>query len=156
MMTQATVGSDDRQFVYTADDERIAVRRGQSWTWTVRGLDNKVLREFMSSEPNNSPGVPTAGGQWIKDYIWRDGLLLVSIDATGTYHYYLDHLGTPRLITNASGVKVAEHAYYPFGSEISLTPHESNEEAMKFTGHERDTVAGDGTRSMTCMRDTTT
>ncbi|HEX3069975.1 MAG TPA: RHS repeat-associated core domain-containing protein [Thermoanaerobaculia bacterium] len=144
MMTEATVGSDDRQFVYTADDERIVVRQGQSWTWTVRGLDNKVLREFTSTEPNNAAGFPAAGGTWIKDYVWRDGLLLASTDTTGTYHYHLDHLGTPRLITNASGVKVAEHAYYPFGAEISLTPHESNEEAMKFTGHERDIVAGDG------------
>jgi RHS repeat-associated protein len=145
MMTEATVGSDDRQFVYTADDERIAVRQGASWTWTVRGLDNKVLREFTSVEPNgNSVGLPTAGGQWKKDYIWRDGLLLASTDTTGTYHYHLDHLGTPRLITNASGVKIAEHAYYPFGAEINLTPHEGTEEAMKFTGHERDIVAGDG------------
>jgi RHS repeat-associated protein len=149
MMTEASVGSDDRQFVYTADDERIAVRQGASWTWTVRGLDNKVLREFTSVEPNgNSAGFPTPGGTWIKDYIWRDGLLLASVatSASGnvTWHYHLDHLGTPRLITNASGVKVAEHAYYPFGAEISLTPHESSEEAMKFTGHERDGVAGDG------------
>ncbi|MEA2239406.1 MAG: hypothetical protein QOC81_4130 [Thermoanaerobaculia bacterium] len=145
MMTEATVGSDDRQFVYTADDERIAVRQGVSWTWTVRGMDNKVLREFTSTEPNsNSAGFPTPGGQWKKDYVWRDGLLLASTDTTGTYHYHLDHLGTPRLITNTSGVKIAEHAYYPFGAEISLTPHESTEEAMKFTGHERDTVAGDG------------
>jgi RHS repeat-associated protein len=148
MMTEATVGSDDRQFVYTADDERIAVRQGQSWTWTVRGLDNKVLREFTSTEPNASPGFPAAGGTWIKDYIWRDGLLLASVATSTsgnvTWHYHLDHLGTPRLITNASSVKVAEHAYYPFGAEISLTPHESNEEAMKFTGHERDGVAGDG------------
>ena len=144
MMTEATVGSDDRQFVYTADDERIAVRQGQSWTWTVRGLDNKVLREFTSTEPNNAAGFPTPGGQWKKDYIWRDGLLLASTDTTGTYHYHLDHLGTPRLITNASGVKIAEHAYYPFGAEINVTPHESTEDAMKFTGHERDTVAGDG------------
>jgi RHS repeat-associated protein len=144
MMTRATVGTDDRQFVYTADDERIAVRQGQSWTWTVRGLDNKVLREFTSVEPNNSPGLPTPGGQWEKDYAWRDGLLLASTDVTGTYHYHLDHLGTPRLVTNMSHTKVAEHAYYSFGAEISLTPHESIEEAMKFTSHERDLVAGDG------------
>ncbi|MEA2238177.1 MAG: hypothetical protein QOC81_2901 [Thermoanaerobaculia bacterium] len=149
MMIEATVGSDDRQFVYTADDERIAVRQGVSWTWTVRGLDNKVLREFTSAEPNNdSAGFPTAGGQWIKDYVWRDGLLLASVAKTNsgtvTYHYHLDHLGTPRLITDTSGVKVAEHVYYPFGAEINLTPHESTEEAMKFTGHERDIVAGDG------------
>jgi RHS repeat-associated protein len=47
-------------------------------------------------------------------------------------------------VTDANGVKVAEHAYYPLGAEINLTLHESPEEAMKFTGHERDIVAGDG------------
>jgi RHS repeat-associated protein len=41
-------------------------------------------------------------------------------------------------------VKVAEHAHYPFGAEIDVAPHENPEEAMKFTGHERDIVAGDG------------
>src|SRR5258706_7088245 len=141
MMTEATVGTDDRQFVYTADDERIAVRQGVSWTWTVRGLDQKVLREFTSME-STFPNMTYR--QWTKDYVWRDGLLLASTDGTGTYHYHLDHLGTPRLITNANHVKVAEHVYYPFSAEIDITPHESTEEAMKFTGHERDIVAGDG------------
>jgi RHS repeat-associated protein len=144
MMTRAKVDADDRQFIYTADDERIAVRQGQSWTWTVRGLDNKVLREFTSLEPNGSPGQPTTARAWKKDYIWRDGMLLATKDGSATLHFHLDHLGTPLLITDANGAKVGEHAYYPFGAEINVTPHESPEEAMKFTGHERDTVAGDG------------
>jgi RHS repeat-associated protein len=139
MMTRSIAGSDDRQYVYTADDERIAVRQGLSWNWSVRDLRGKVLREYTSTE---GASLTQTGRQWIKDYIWRDGLLLASTDATGTYHYHLDHLGTPRLITDANHVRVAEHAYYPFGSEISITPHESTEEPMKFTGHERDIVAG--------------
>jgi len=143
MMTQATVGSDDRQFVYTADDERIAVRRGASWTWTVRDQSEKVLREFTSVETGGANFAMT-NRQWVKDYVWRDGLLLATTSPSGTLHYHLDHLGTPRLITDANHVKVAEHAYYPFGAEINLTPHETPEEAMKFTGHERDIVAGDG------------
>jgi RHS repeat-associated protein len=144
MMIQATVGSDDRQFVYTADDERIAIRQGVSWTWTVRDPGAKVLREFTSLE--NTPGVIASmtNRQWLKDNVWRDGLLLATTTSTTTLHYHLDHLGTPRLITDANHIKVAEHAYYPFGAEIALTPHESIEEAMKFTGHERDIVAGDG------------
>ncbi len=32
---------------------------------------------------------------------------------------HLDHLGTPRLITNAAAQKVAYHAYYPFGEEAT-------------------------------------
>jgi RHS repeat-associated protein len=115
-----------------------------SWTWTVRDPGAKVLREFTSME--NTLGVISSmtNRQWLKDYVWRDGLLLATTTSTTTLHYHLDHLGTPRLITDANHIKVAEHAYYPFGAEIALTPHESIEEAMKFTGHERDIVAGDG------------
>ena len=142
MMTEATVDSDDRQYVYTADDERIAVKRGASWTWTVRDLSNKVLREFTSVE--TGPSFAMTGRSWVKDYVWRDGLLLATTTPSGTLNYHLDHLGTPRLITDANRIKVAEHAYYPFGAEINLAPHETPEEAMKFTGHERDIVAGDG------------
>ncbi|HXA16980.1 MAG TPA: hypothetical protein VN380_08315, partial [Thermoanaerobaculia bacterium] len=94
-LVQAIVGSDNRQFIYTADDERLATANGASWTWTVRGLDGKVLREFTSLQP------PTASWQWSKDYVWRDGLLLASVSLTSlgastttTQHFHLDHLGT--------------------------------------------------------------
>jgi YD repeat-containing protein len=130
MMTQATVGSDDRQFIYTADDERIAVKRGASWTWTVRDLNQKVLREFTSAETGGA-NFAMNSRVWLKDYVWRDGLLLATTTPSGTLNYHLDHLGTPRLITDANRVKVAEHAYYPFGAEINLAPHETLEEAMK-------------------------
>jgi len=142
MMTEATVSSDDRQFLYTADDERIAVKQGASWTWTLRDLGGKVLREFTSLE--TGPNLAMTNWQWAKDYVWRDGLLLATVTPAGTLHYHLDHLETPRLVTDAKGVKVAEHAYYPFGAEVNVAPHETPEEAMKFTGHERDIVAGDG------------
>jgi RHS repeat-associated protein len=147
-LARATAGSDDRQFIYTADDERIATRNGQSWTWTVRDLDNKVLREFTSVEPNGQPGLPTSSRQWAKDYVWRDGLLLVSVtpttpgaNTTLTEHFHLDHLGTPRLVSNDAGFRIGIHAYYPFGAELNLAPNETPAELMKFTGHERDLLA---------------
>ncbi len=94
MVTKATVGTDIRNFAYTADDERIAVKQGASWTWIVRDQGGKVLREFTSLETN--PFGLTAH-TWSKDYVWRDGLLLASISPNGssttTYHYHLDHLG---------------------------------------------------------------
>ena len=146
MVTRATVGSDDRIFLYTADDERLAVRQGSSWTWTVRDLNGKVLREFTSLETSPSPLILT-NHTWSKDYVWRDGLLLASVfqgtSSLTTYHYHLDHLGTPRLITGSGGSLVAKHTYYPFGAEMDLTPHESAVELMKFTGHERDIVPGE-------------
>ena len=47
-------------FIYTADDERIAVYDAvtspatHSWQWTVRGLDKKPLREFTSDTANGT------------------------------------------------------------------------------------------------------
>jgi len=148
MVRRATVGTDIRDFVYTADDERIAVRQGASWTWTVRDQGGKVLREFTSLETSSSPLTLTSH-YWSKDYVWRSGLLLASVfpvtpgsmSPTTTYHYHLDHLGTPRLVTDGNHILVGKHTYYPFGAEMNLTPPESAIELMKFTGHERDIVA---------------
>jgi uncharacterized protein RhaS with RHS repeats len=115
---------------------------------TVRDLDNKVLREFTSVEPNGQPGLPTSSRQWAKDYVWRDGLLLASVtpttpgaNTTLTEHFHLDHLGTPRLVSNDAGFRIGIHAYYPFGAELNLAPNETPAELMKFTGHERDLLA---------------
>jgi RHS repeat-associated protein len=145
-LVHAVAGTDDRQFIYTADDERIATANGASWTWTVRGLDGKVLREFTSYQPPG--GLPTSNWQWTKDYVWRDGLLLASVTpttsgGTATQHFHLDHLGTPRLVTGNNGVQLSVHVYYPFGAELNLTPSEQPAELMKFTGHERDLLAND-------------
>jgi RHS repeat-associated protein len=141
-LVQAITGSDNRQFIYTADDERLATANGASWTWTVRGFDGKVLREFTSLQP------PTSSWQWSKDYVWRDGLLLASVapttpGTTASQHFHLDHLGTPRLVTGNNGVQISVHAYYPFGAELNLTTTEQPAELLKFTGHERDLLAND-------------
>jgi RHS repeat-associated protein len=138
--------TDNREFIYTADDERIATKNGVSWTWTLRGADNKVLREYSSAEVN---GQPTANLQWLKDYVWRDGLLLASASpitpgssSTAVQHYHLDHLGTPRVVTTSAGAVLGIHTYYAFGAELDLTPKESIAELMKFTGQERDVLPG--------------
>jgi RHS repeat-associated protein len=147
-LARAVAGSDVRDFIYTADDERIATANGASWTWTIRGLDGKVLREFTSMVQN---GLPTANRFWAKDYVWRDGLLLASVTPTNagtvtptlTQHFHLDHLGTPRLVTGDSGVQLGLHTYYPFGAELNLGTNEQPYELMKFTGHERDVLGND-------------
>jgi RHS repeat-associated protein len=134
MMTARTLSVGTERYLYTADDERIAVVKPNGETlYTLRGLDGKVLREFKRSV--------TGTVSWEKDYIWRGGSLLATIDKAGlTTHYHLDHLGTPRLLTDATGEKLAFNTYYPFGREIDDADPALGDR-MKFTGHERD--AGD-------------
>ena len=116
---------------YTADDERLFafdVSTGITH-WTLRGLDNKVLRDFKQS-----------GSTWSveRDYVYRDGLLLAALKSGGAVeHYSLDHLGTPRLITDAAGHKIGYHVYWPFGEEWSAGSAQDGS-PVKFTGHERD------------------
>jgi RHS repeat-associated protein len=128
-MIRMTSGSEDWAYLYTADDERIwSYNIGKnSSRWALRDLGSKVLREYLSDNGRWSVGT---------DYLYRDGLLLASETQTGPRHFHLDHLGTPRLITRASGDRVAYHLYYPFGEEATAFNQDS--ERMKFTGHERD------------------
>lgn len=115
--------------LYTADDERVwTFTSGNTSRWTLRDLDGRVLREFG----NNA-------GSWSvqKDYVFRGSSLVAAVQSNGqTYHLHPDHLGTPRLITDAAKAKVAYHVYYPYGEELS--PINQDAERLKFTGHERD------------------
>jgi RHS repeat-associated protein len=152
MQTGDAGGVYTREYLFTADDERIAVHNvGGGWTWSVRDTSGKVLREFTSNDN------ATTGWQWAKDYIHRDGLLLAThqrepgSSTPVTYHYHLDHLGTPRRITDASGQIVGIHDYHPFGPELSGGVNEPAPSLMKFTGHERDRVGAESASTLDYM-----
>jgi len=62
-------------------------------------------------------------------------------------YFHLDHLGTVRVITDASGAVVGdpdsevEHRYMPFGEEMPWIAQDSTNR-REFTGHERDAESG--------------
>ncbi|HEV7919531.1 MAG TPA: polymorphic toxin type 33 domain-containing protein [Thermoanaerobaculia bacterium] len=131
-------------YAYTADDERLFAYDVSTGTthWTLRGFDNKVLRDFRQQ-----------GSAWSvdRDYVYRDGLLLAALKSSGSVeHYTLDQLGTPRLITDGAGHKVGYHVYWPFGEEWS--PGSAQEASpLKFTGHERDADPSAGSMPLDYM-----
>jgi RHS repeat-associated protein len=55
-----------------------------------------------------------------------------------TYYYHLDHLGTPRRITDAADATAGIHDYHPFGPEIPGGRQEPTPTPLQYTGHERD------------------
>jgi RHS repeat-associated protein len=127
-MSRYQSGGAEWIYVYDAEDERVwTYKTDNTSRWTLRDLGNRVLREYANT-----------GGTWSldADHIYRDGLLLASETPAGVRHYHLDHLGTPRLVTNAAGAQTAYHAYFPFGEEA--TAFNQDTLRMKFTGHERD------------------
>lgn len=129
-MVRMTSGAQAWAYVYTAGDERIwsyDLAEQEASRWALRDLSGQVLREYLNDDGAWSVGT---------DYIRRDGQLLAAETRLGRRHFHLDHLGTPRLITNKVGYKTAYHVYYPFGEEA--TAFNQDGERMKFTGHERD------------------
>ena len=132
MVSRITVGSEEWVHAYTADDERLLsfqLLGGDTNRWTLRDLGGNVLREYEYDRSDTSWTVT-------RDYIHRGSALLAAETTSGTRHFHLDHLGTPRLITDAARTKVAWHTYYPFGEEA--TSANQDDERRKFTSHERD------------------
>jgi RHS repeat-associated protein len=128
------------EYVYTVDDERLAINtNGGNWRFTVRDLAGRVIREVNAYVGSNG-----TTWLWDRDHVFRDTALLATISATGTQQFHLDHLGTPRVVTDATGGQLGMHTYYPYGEELNLGPQENPEERLKFTGHERDAVGSGG------------
>ncbi len=137
-LERMTNGTEDWVYVYTADDERVfSLKAGGTRynRWTLRDLEGRVLREYLQV---GDPAVWNVE----RDHVYRDGQLLAGVTPTGTVHYALDHLGSPRLVTNAAGATLAYHALYPFGEEATSPTQDT--ERMKFTVHERDLNATTG------------
>jgi RHS repeat-associated protein len=133
MVSRNTVDGVTKVHLYSASDERIAsvtVSGGAEVRseWTLRDASGKVLRLLEKSG---------ASWTWREDYI-HHGTTLLAAEVSGgqTLHFFPDHLGSPRLITGNGGMKVAAHAYFPFGKEATSSAQDT--ERMKFTGHERD------------------
>jgi RHS repeat-associated protein len=135
-MTRMVSGAEDWRYLYTADDERFWSYRvgGNGSLWTLRDLNGKVLRDYQAH----------LGWSVYRDYVHRDGILLAVAASPGAggavNHLHVDHLGTPRLITDATGNPATAqfHTYYPFGQEIAGTYTTAYTDPFRFTGHERD------------------
>jgi len=108
---------------------------GGGTVWSLRGLDNQLLREWRAEDGKHS----------FRDYVWTGRNLLAKIDRTPaagspgwseeTRHAAVDHLGSVRLWTDAAGGNLPGFIYYPFGKQLNGTV---DDEQMRFTGHERD------------------
>ncbi len=130
-------GAENESYVYTGDDERIAIieaNAGNTQTsarWMTRDLDGQVIRTYVEGGFNADPNTWT----WEKDYVRREGQTLAKVTPGGTTHAHLDHLGTPRYWTNSAKGPAARHNYLPFGEEVA---EGVDLEQLQFTGHERD------------------
>ncbi len=124
-------GTRNFAYIYTADDERIALVETLSSgattaNWTLRGLDNHLLRTWT----NNS-----TFWNWREDEIWRGAALLAYESPTGVRHYGLDHLGSPAILTDALAHPIGNITFDAFGNGGA-----TGAGMLQYTGHERDSA----------------
>jgi RHS repeat-associated protein len=91
---------------------------------------------------NSDPLLETdGGGSLTKEYIFFGGKRIASRDSSSNVSYYFaDHLGTARVVTNASGTVQDDSDFYPYGGERVVSSGSGNH--YKFTGKERDSESG--------------
>jgi RHS repeat-associated protein len=146
MMKELHLSTRHEQYVYDAGDERIVTIDVDSNTrrYSLRGGENGVARDALY-EPQGDHWT------WSRDYVYRNGMLISEFTASGQRHYHLDHLGTPRMVTDSTGFRLATHKYWPFGQEAEGSQPDVADR-MRFTGHERDAVPGAPGHDLDYMR----
>ena len=108
---------------------------GGFYTYHFRDLEGRVLRQYRVT---GVPGTNEESWEHVKDFVYgADGLVATRTRTGVEYYFHQDHLGTPRAITDAGGVRRGRHDYYPFGTEVPRGG-QVDEPVVKFTGHERD------------------
>lgn len=133
-----------RRMIYTADDERFGeMLDNQLVRWKIRDFNTgQILREFQSEEaPYDDVW------EWTEDYVYAGNTVVgAEMDEYfgGKRHFYVDHLGSVRMITNGARLRYSRNDYYPFGTEQSSSVQEATNfgfwrsDPLKFTGHERE------------------
>ncbi len=117
-------------YTYDAQGRRMTKKIGSTTTEYIY-FNGDVLAEY------------NLGDQVWSDYIFAGGRRLASAgtDPTGlgVRYYHADHLGSARLMTDASGNQAWSATYLPFGQEWNP---QATTNHYKFTGKERDAESG--------------
>jgi RHS repeat-associated protein len=114
-------------YAYDGDGKRVKKSNGKLH-WYGAGSDPLMETDFS--------------GNLQYEYIFFGGKRIARQDGSGNRNYYFaDHLGTARVVTNASGSVLDDSDFCPFGRECYVALSSSGN-AYKFTGKERDPESG--------------
>src|SRR6185312_5467932 len=119
-------------YSFDATGERvIKIPPTGSWTYTLRDPSNRIVTEFF-------------GNLTSRDNVFLGNLLVatfadctVSGNGPNWTFYSSDHLGTPRLVTDASGTVIDARKYWPYGEPAF--GDSNSPETLRFAAMERDT-----------------
>jgi len=134
---------EGRTFIYDAENKQVEVRNASSTTvgqYFYDG-DGKRVKKFVPSTGETTIFVYDAGGKLVAEY----STIVASTNDAKVNYLTADHLGSPRINTDANGNATARHDYMPFGEEIfglgdrtTALGYTADTVRKQFTGYERD------------------
>ncbi|MGW8163080.1 RHS repeat-associated core domain-containing protein, partial [Klebsiella pneumoniae] len=108
-LVAATVAGVTAAYTYNHLDQRVTKTLNGQTRLLIYGLAGNLIEELDA-----------ATGDVLAEYIWLDGTPLSFAQSGQTYQVHVDHLGTPKALTDASGQVVWKASYSPFG-KASIT-----------------------------------
>jgi RHS repeat-associated protein len=122
----------NRQFVYDAENKQIEVKDSQSNSIGKYYYDGDGKRVKKEAGNETTVFIYDAAGKLVAEYSNQTS-------ANPQISYLTsDHLGSPRINTDASGQVTARHDYLPFGEEIQRASYGNDDVRKQFTGYEKD------------------
>ncbi len=138
---------ENRKFIYDAENKQVKVQTVDSNgnpTGTIGEYfydgDGKRVKKYVPSTGETTVFVYDATAKLIEEY----STFVATENEAKVAYLTNDHLGSPRINTDANGAVTTRHDYHPFGEEIATaqrTPGFSyNDDTVRkqFTGYERD------------------
>ena len=141
---------DNHNHVYAYDGEaRIKTVDGAASAYTYNPLGNRVRKDAGSTSTeyfffggNVIAELNPATTAWT-DYIGYGKRVAkdTSNNGTGAQYYHGDHLGSTRIMTDATGTKIQDCTFNPFGEQVICLPDNASNH-YRFTGKEHDNESG--------------
>jgi RHS repeat-associated protein len=131
-----------RTFIYDGENKQVEVKNSSNVTigQYVYDGDGKRVKKYVPSTGETTIFVYDSSGRSIAEYS-----TVVEPAATAKVAYLTnDHLGSPRINTDANGAVISRHDYHPFGEEVFTTQrttalgYAADTVRKQFTGYERD------------------
>ncbi len=129
------IDANGQVFTYDAENKQTKVVNAQGVTlgqYFYDG-DGKRIKKIAPLTNETTIFVYDAGGKMVAEYSTTPSLNPQISYLTN------DHLGSPRITTDATGKVISRRDFMPFGEEIQRASYSADAVRNKFTGYERDT-----------------
>jgi RHS repeat-associated protein len=130
-----------RSLTYDLDHKVASITYGGATTsFTYDAQGQRVKKVGSAGTVLYVGGLYELRGGAATRYYFAGGARVAKRDANGVSYLHADHLGSTRLVTNASGAEVKRFEYAPWGNVLAESG--SRPESHRFTGQEADDETG--------------